>query len=368
MLANRQQTHWKFHWLTCWEEIWEEGFIRQWQEWLDESPSAHVFFHPALVKAWVETYLPLRDLRPCFLIAESAGYTVFLPMVLWRRNWKNAFQRLLVPVGYSDYDYHDPIITGENLEDLPIINSFWVDFINVLQESEVPVRFDRFASGRIRQAFAGAGDGWQVGESCLWTDLRPFMKPEDFLLSLKRKLRADLRRYERRINEVGALQHRIFSGDMEKEALHELTPFLAAHVRRWPDAYKAPHFHENIVKRSMEAGLLHFSMLQIGEKSAVWHLGFVFRDRYYFYLRAQEEKFDSLSPGKLLLLTCIEDAISKGISIYDFLRGQESYKSVWTDKADSLWSFQLDSNHLISRIRNVAVDRVKPGLQTLPMK
>jgi len=62
---------WKFHWLTKWDEIWHEDFVSQWQRWLDESPSAHVFYHPALVRAWIETYLPLRDIRPCFLVAEA---------------------------------------------------------------------------------------------------------------------------------------------------------------------------------------------------------------------------------------------------------------------------------------------------------
>jgi hypothetical protein len=126
--ATDLKTHWKFHWLTRWEEIWDEGFVRQWQAWLDESPSAHVFFHPAMVKAWMETYLPLRDLLPCFLIAESAAHIVFFPLVFWRRNWKNAFQKLLIPVGYSDYDYHDPIVVGLKTEESIGMNSFWADF------------------------------------------------------------------------------------------------------------------------------------------------------------------------------------------------------------------------------------------------
>ena len=366
-MANliKQNSQWKFHWLTRWEEIWDESFVRQWQTWLDASPSAHVFFHPALVKAWVETYMPLRDVRPYFLVAESAAHTLFLPLVLWRRNWKNAFQRLLIPVGYSDYDYHDPILVGNTQEDLAVLDSFWTDFMIALQDSNWPARFDSINLNGIRDTFAGTGKNWTADESFSWLDLRNFRSPDDFVPSLKRQMRADLRRYERRINEVGALQYRIFSCNMEEEALNELTSFIAAHNRHWPNSFKAPHFHENIVKRSMGAGLLHFSTLQIGEKSAAWHMSFIFRDRYYFYLRAQEEIFDQLSPGKLLLVKCIEEAIGMRLSIYDFMRGDENYKASWTDKTETLWSFQLEGNNLTSRIRNAAADQAKHWLKTL---
>jgi hypothetical protein len=149
--VKNQQTHWKFHWLTRWEEIWNEGFVRQWQEWLDTSPSTNVFFHPAFVKAWVEAYLPLRDIRPCFLIAESANHMVFIPMVLWLQNWKNAFKRLLIPVGYADYDYHDPIIVGSN--HTLVAETFWHQFKQELSSAS-PVKFDSLDFDGIRQRFA----------------------------------------------------------------------------------------------------------------------------------------------------------------------------------------------------------------------
>lgn len=362
MTANDRKTIWKFHWLTRWEEIWDEGFVQKWQVWLEESPSAHVFFHPALVKAWVETYLPLRDLRPCFLIAELADHMVFFPLVLWRRNWKNAFQRLLIPVGYSDYDYHDPIVVDLKTEESIEMNSFWADFMVELQRISGPIRFDRLILDGIRQRVAGEGKSWSPGDTCPWADLSPFERPEDFLPSLKTSLRGDLRRQERRINEVSELAYHVFTGDMIEQALQELNPFLVAHARRWPTAYKAPHLHENIIKRAMVSGLLHFSTLKIGGESAAWHLGFAFRNRYYYYLPAQDEKFDRLSPGKVLLLKCVEEAIINGLSIFDFLRGEDSYKAGWTDKTEQLFKLKLDDKKVLSKNRNAIVDRVKTML------
>lgn len=361
------EPHWKFHWLTRWDEIWAPDFLSQWQSWLDHSPSAHVFFHPALAKAWVETYLPLRNIKPVFLIAESSEHTIFFPLVLWKRDWKNAFQRILIPVGYSDYDYHNPIITGGDPGIMLVMDIFWTKFINILRDTkDFPVRFDCFISDGIRQPVAGKdNNGWLRQDSCPWIDLLAFKKPEEFLPSLGIKLRHDLRRQERRINEVGALQYRIFPDDMEKEALDELTPFLVSYASHWPEAYKAPYLHENIVKQSMKANLLHFSVLKIGKESAAWNLSMIFHNCYYSYIVSYEDKFARFSPGKIILLKCIEDAIRKGLSTFDCLRGEESYKAGWADKAEPLWSLRSDGNNLMSKVRNTIVDRLKPGLKRL---
>jgi hypothetical protein len=93
--------------------VFSDAFQADWLRAADEAFTSHVFFHPALAKVWIETYKHLQDIRPRFLLARSPAGSAILPLVLWRRNWKNAWHRLLVPVGYSDYDYHDPLATGD---------------------------------------------------------------------------------------------------------------------------------------------------------------------------------------------------------------------------------------------------------------
>lgn len=357
--------NWKFNWLTRWEEIWDPAFVTKWQTWMDLSPSAHVFFHPALVKAWVDTYLPLRDIRPYFLVAQSDETIVFLPLVLWRRNWKNAFQKLLIPVGFSDYDYHDPIVVNPKAEESFYFRSFWKAFERQMLLTKKHIAFDRLCLNGIRQAFSGSSDQWVSEEISPWVDLRKFNQSENFILSLKKSLRGDLRRQERRMTERGEVKHLVFSTGMLADALGELSPFLTAHSRRWPDAYKAPNLHKNIVSHGMKANLIHFSLLLIGNEKAAWHLGFQMRDRYYYYLPAHETKFDRFSPGKVLLLKCIEDVINKGVSVFDFLRGDESYKAGWTDKTEPLFSLQLDLKQISSKMKNSFVDKAKPAVQKL---
>jgi len=362
MTAGKSHNIWKFHWLTRWDEIWNEGFIRQWRHWLDSSFSAHIFFHPALVRAWVDTYLPLRDLRPYFLIAESSENRMFLPLVLWRRNWKNAFQRLLVPIGYSDYDYHDPIVAGS--EKTFAKCTFWAEFAGHLYNS-APMRWDRFSIAGVRREFAGVGDGWSTGESCPWTDLSIFGRAEEFLPSLSPVLRGELRRRRRRMQEAGEVQYSVFSSDEVSGALKELLPFLAAHHLRWPGAYEAPHFYENLVLHGLPLDILYFSVLRINEEPAAWRFGFIYKDRFYSYILTHRTEFKSFSPGNILTLRDYENAIAGKFKVYDLLRGEEDYKSSWADQRAYLSSFQLDNLGLRCRFRNMAVDTVKPKLNAI---
>jgi CelD/BcsL family acetyltransferase involved in cellulose biosynthesis len=359
MKHHADNVSWKFHWLTNWDEIWEKGFVDKWKEWLDCSPTAHVFFHPALVRAWVETYQPIRALTPYFMLASSGAHSIFLPLVLWKRNWKNGFQRLLIPAGYSEFDYHDPILTG------PADSFDWLSFWGAFERQIVrrpPVRFDRAQLDGIRRIFSGRGTSWNEADMCPFADVSIFKGSEEYLSSLKASLRGDLRRQSRRMAEVGQTEFVVFSHDQREMALNEIGPFLTAHTKRWPHAYKTPRLHANIVESALPAGLLHFSALKIGGKTAAWHLGFVYQDRFYYYLPAQEEAHEKLSPGKVLLLKCVEDAIARGLKIFDHLRGEENYKAGWTDKKELLCTYRSNSQWPFSRMRNMAIDRLRPRL------
>jgi CelD/BcsL family acetyltransferase involved in cellulose biosynthesis len=64
----------------------------------------------------------------------------------------------------------------------------------------------------------------------------------------------------------------------------------------------------------------------------------------------------------VLLLKCIEQAIINRLSIYDFLRGEESYKAGWTDNTEQLFNLKLDNKKMLSKNRNAIVDRIRPML------
>ncbi len=282
----------------------------------------------------------------------------FLPLVLWCRNWKSAWQRLLVPVGYSDYDYHDPIFVGSEGEGHLAID-FWEALAAHLQ-SEMGLSFDYFVADGVRSLSAGQGMGWDDDGICPWSDLTRFRSPEEFLPSLKSSLRGDLRRLQRRITEAGGFTVITYGTDQVAEALHELPAFLEAHARRWPNAYKVPHFHENLLRLGIPSGIVLFRVMKIGGETAAWHLGFSFHRRFYSYMPAMIERFSNLSPGKMMILYRYEQSIAAGDEVFDHLRGTEPYKEEWATEKQFLRRFNLTGEGLAAQFRNAFVNIVKP--------
>jgi len=350
--------NWTFEWITDWNEIWSDKFISQWKVWLDQSWSGHVFFHPALVRAWVETYTPLRDINPLFLIARHGDITVFFPLVMWKRNWKNAFLREIIPVGFSDFDYHDPVVVGSE-DDFQCV-AFWKSLIAELKNQGIT--FDRINIAGITKRLAGQGNNWQNDEICPYCDIFKFTNPEQFLPTLKKKLRGNLRKRIRRLHKQGELTFHVYSGNNLAEALSSLPEFLNIHSMRWPNAYKAPHFHENLLTYGIGDNIVHFSELRLVGKPISWRLSFVDHQKLYSYFHTADPEFAKFSPGKVHLLKCVEDAIRLKLSIYDFLRGNKSYKSGWATNLIKLSKFALGQQKITSRVKCFMVEKVKSRL------
>ncbi len=349
---------WRFDWITSWDEIWSESFVARWHEWIKASPTSHVFFHPALVRAWVDTYLPLRRIEPRFLIATQDDCTVFLPMVLWRRNWKNAFQRLLVPVGHSDYDYHDPIVVGEWGEECA--KAFWKAF---LQEARGRgTEYDALELNGLRGLETCIGGSAEESDVCPWCDLSGLSDGEVFLASVGRNLRKSLTRKERRLKELGEVSYHVFSLHSVSEAIASLEDFLLVHAARWPCAYKAPCFHRNLLSQGLPAGIVHFSTLKLAGKEIAWQLAFVDSLRFYAYVHAHRPEYALESPGQILLYYCVKAAIEKRLKVFDHLRGEESYKAGWANQVTRLYSLRTTGSSCGARIRNTWADQIKPAL------
>lgn len=353
---------WKFHWLTNWDEIWDYSFIQQWQKWVDDSPSAHVFFHPTLVKTWVEAYLPLRKLYPYFLIAEAENQKIIFPLVLWRQNWKNAFRRILIPMGYADYDYHDPIITETSCHKFE--NDFWTAFLNEIKKRSGG-SFDLLFVDGLHNLTQAGNIKSSIKEVSPFFNLRKFNSADDVIKSLSKRTREDVRRKRHKLEKMGEVHFHAFSADNLAAALTRLPLILSEHSKKWPNSFKAPGFHEQLVKNGLSAGLLHMTELSLNGVAISWHIGFLYKARYYWYMPVYKSEFCSFSPGQTHLFMCVEDSLRKGAEIFDFLRGNEVYKNHLAQERDELFEFRLSSNSLLSSARNILSDSIKPGIKRI---
>lgn len=307
--------------------------------------SRHVFLQPDLLKIWLDTYKPLRKQNPIFIKGVSANNEAFIPLVVWKRNWKNAFLNTLVAAGNSDYDYHNPVFL--NLPNRNEIDSFWTGLLNYLTSN---FKFDTLRINGITDEFVSQKLTWATEEICPALDLSNLHSENDLFAFLKTSLRGDIRRQIRRLNEIGELSFVRYTNRKDITS-STFTDFLNQHSKRWPNSYKAPYFHENLLKKGLETGLVDFSVLKCGDKEIAWHLGFKYDKKYYYYMPAGNVDFAQFSPVKVHLFFLIKDAIEQGFDLFDHLRGDENYKAGWSNTSQNVHIFNWDSPKFTSRLK-----------------
>jgi CelD/BcsL family acetyltransferase involved in cellulose biosynthesis len=86
-------------------------------------------------------------------------------------------------------------------------------------------------------------------------------------------------------------------------------------------------FFKNIVTMVYQNGWLQMSFLVIDDKQVAAYLNFDYQDQILVYNSGLlPGQYDNLSPGIVLLAYNIRHAIETKHAVFDFLRGNETYK------------------------------------------
>lgn len=348
---------WTLDIFTTWDEVDDPDFLDRWLGWYDKAPLSHVFYHPVILKTWTDCYRKYQRIEPLYCVARTDDVEIFLPLVLWHRNWKNAFLRVVIPAGYSDYDYHDPIVVGPSTESL--MNSFW----GLIREEVFDGGFAAYDKIDLTgMHISGSESGWDREESCPFIDIGEYDDFRHYFDSLGKSLRKDIRRKRRMLGASGVLDFHVYGKQELENALKVFPAFLDVHTRKWPYAFKTPGFHEKLLSNGLPAGLVHFSEIRVDNDPISWEIGFRDGRKAYSYMPAYREEYAGYSPGKLHLASLIEDCFKSGVKIFDFMRGSEEYKGEWTDSEIFVYSFQQFADGLKSRVKLIA-DQTARGIK-----
>ena len=90
---------------------------------------------------------------------------------------------------------------------------------------------------------------------------------------------------------------------------------------------KMDQYFRLLITNTACAGLACFGLLEIDGVAAAAVFYFDYRDRIYLYNSGYRSDYGALSAGLLSKILCIRDSIEKGRQVFDFLKGQEVYKS-----------------------------------------
>jgi CelD/BcsL family acetyltransferase involved in cellulose biosynthesis len=110
---------------------------------------------------------------------------------------------------------------------------------------------------------------------------------------------------------------------------------FAALPQRWGGERDALRCVTAYASRAGSASGLRIDLLRLDGRALAGLLQIQRDDTLFLYLTAVDrEAFPKLSVGNLLIGLALERAGAQGIERYDFLRGAEDYKLLWSDGAE----------------------------------
>jgi CelD/BcsL family acetyltransferase involved in cellulose biosynthesis len=173
----------------------------------------------------------------------------------------------------------------------------------------------------------------------------PFIHlPDDYatwLETLGKRRRYRLRRNRRDLETAYPGQIRVRRVDSPAELPAALATLARLHravrmAKGTSNAFRsADHlrFHLVLAEQLLKRDCLRLYLLEIGAEEVAALYGFRHRERFLFYATGYDLAFAAHSPGVYILHHAIREAIAEGAEIFDFLRGDEGYKSLYTGRA-----------------------------------
>lgn len=171
---------------------------------------------------------------------------------------------------------------------------------------------------------------------------------EEFHAALPHGLRRNLRRYRERLDGAGRV---IFETAREPVVMAEiLDALIDLHRARWISKEDnrgmigdsaLERFHRAAAENLARAGVVRLHAMRLNGRIVAAIYAWIERGRSYGYLTGFDPSLAQFSPGALALGYAIEQSIREGARVFDFLRGEESYKSMWGARRETSYRVLL---------------------------
>lgn len=344
---------WKFSWITSWDEVWHGRLKTCWTGTQNDALYCSPFYYQPNLQAWVDAKGGEAQLSPIFVLAEARNAnSILLPLVMAKPSKRKSRLQTALPVGHTDYDYHDPIILGPSANSYCITADFWSELARALTRSST-IEVDRIVLPRVRAPLLEEADVAKVVESASYLRLADYDCFEQYVQGRSKNLRKSIRRKINKFLRNGPMAYKIYGANETEEFLAELPRFEAAGRKKYPTGGPDYTLLQNLVKNDT-GGSVHCSTLTTNGVAVSWHIGFIDRERLYSYAPMFDEAYAELSPGFLHMYYLTEDAFEQGLEELDFMRGSERYKDEWADGAQTdLLEVSVENASFASKARQL---------------
>ncbi len=297
--------------------------------------SISIFDRTDWMVAWLEAYRSQYQ-QVCVLICRIDDRVVACLPLVKSTSLKKGRHFAFVGSGKACADFMG--ISGQNANQPEVIECFARWFYERKNEWDV-LDFDGVACdhaamasliGALREKGLAVRESpslstWRVQLPATWKELeRIFSK----------NARKKFRKLERTLNEADVKMHRVRDNASLERGLEILE---SLHTQRWnslgkPGCFVSPNFREFVAiaaKSHLGSGNLRMMWLEVDGVPFSADIGFVNDHGVFGYQGGMSPDHLKYEPGRAILRRQIEWAIEDGFEFFDFLRGDESYKSRW---------------------------------------
>lgn len=161
------------------------------------------------------------------------------------------------------------------------------------------------------------------------------------------KRAANFKRRLKQIEKISGFDYRTVTSPSEAPGAFDR--FLHLHDKRWQTRGgseltghpRLVAFQRKLVPELAHAGIIRFDELWAGGACRSSIYGLEDGRTFYYYNSGFDPEFSHLSVGLVLLGLSVKSATERGISVYDFLRGDETYKFDWANRRANMVGVSL---------------------------
>ncbi len=281
-----------------------------------------VFILPAWLKIWWQEFGSENEL---YLISVKQGEVITGIAPLMVRGERASF------IGSIDVcDYHDFVVAPGREED------FFNALLDDLRQKGIkhldlrPLRPDSTVLTHLAGIARSQGCKVLCQPEDVSVELDLPATWEEYLVTLSKKQRHEVRRKLRRLWEAGDVNYTCFEvGHQEVGQCMDTFLKLFALSREGKAGFMTPRmesFFRALAEAMAEIGLLRFGIIELGKQPVAMIMGFDYNGTMYLYNSAYDPQYNSLSVGLLCKILCLKESIRIGRKKWDFLKGGEPYK------------------------------------------
>jgi CelD/BcsL family acetyltransferase involved in cellulose biosynthesis len=294
------------------------------------------FYRHEFIRIWIENFAPEARLKILTGRDRQGKLTAVLPLMEERGSLYGFPVKQLCATGNAhscrfDLIAEDPEIAGGIFFEHLKGDKSWY----MLQIMDVP-----YGGNAWYLYHAAERAGFPVG---IWESQQSPYIPlrssyEEIFSGLSSKLRANIRRRRKNLEEIGSVSvERVTGGSNIREYLEvgykiEKSGWKGEQGTAIAQKNGTYGFYTRLADAASSSNYLSLYYLKLDNRAIAFHYGFTYGGVYYLLKPGYDETFKSYSPGVLLLEEVLKDCISRDLREFDFLGPNMRWKQDWTSK------------------------------------